>query len=110
MLRFKATKVSAFLSGFVLSFAGVAFDIASKRKLVSFTFDSPRVLPFVGIFFIVTGLIFVIGPQMFSIERIPYTGIPKNRFAWTLMFQAWGRMVVWFLGAVAGALSLMPFK
>jgi hypothetical protein len=110
MLRFKATKVSAFLAGFVLSFAGSAFDIASKRRLVSFTFDSPSVFPFVGMFFIATVLIFVIGPQMISIERIPYTGIPKNRSAWMSMFQIWGRMAVWFLGAVVGVFSLMPFK
>jgi hypothetical protein len=110
MLKFKATKVSAILAGYVLSFAVVASDIASKRKLVAFTLDSPQMFPFVGMFFFVSVLAFVIGPQMFSIERIPYTGIPKNRAAWTLMSQTWGRMVVWFLGAVVGVLALMPFK
>jgi hypothetical protein len=110
MLKFKATRVSAFLAGYALGFAVVASDIANKRKLVAFTLDSPQMFPFVGMFFFVSVLAFVIGPQMFSIERIPYTGIPKNRAAWTLMSQAWGRMVVWFLGAVVGVLSLMPFK
>lgn len=109
MLKFKATKVSAFLAGFALSFAVVASDIANKRKLIGFTLDSPQMFPFVGMFFFGSVFIFVIGPQIFSIERIPYTGIPKNRAAWTLMSQTWGRMLIWFLGAVAGIFSLMPF-
>jgi uncharacterized membrane protein (Fun14 family) len=110
MLKFKATKVSAFLAGFVLSFAVVASDIANKRELVGFTLDSPRMFPFVGMFFFVSVIAFVIGPQMFSIERIPHTGIPKDRAAWTLMAQTWVRMVVWFLGAVVGMFSLILFK
>lgn len=40
MLRFKATKLSAFLAGFVLNFSVVATDLANKRNLISFTLDT----------------------------------------------------------------------
>lgn len=110
MLKFKATKLSAFLAGFALSFAAVASDIANKRGLLGFTLDSPGMFPYVAIFFFISVLVFVIGPQIFSIKRIAYTGIPKDRAAWTSMAQTWVRMVVWFLGAVVGVLSLVPFK
>lgn len=110
MLIFKATKVSAFLAGFVLSFSVVASDIANKRKLIAFTLDSPETFPFVLIFFFVSAFAFVIGPQVFSIERIPYTGIPKNRAAWASMGQTWIRMLVWFFGAAVGMFSLLPFQ
>jgi hypothetical protein len=109
MLKFKATKVSAFLAGFSLSFAVVASDIANRHHILAFTLDNPQMFPFVIIFFFVSVFAFVIGPQVSSIERIPRTGIPKNRAAWMLMSQTWGRMLVWFLGAVTGAISLMPF-
>ncbi len=109
MLKFKATNVSAFLAGFVLSFSVIASDIASRRSLIPFTLDSPKMFPYVAMFFFVSVLLFVIGPQVVSIERIPNTGIPKNRAAWTLMSQTWGRMVIWFLGAVLGMVSLIPF-
>jgi hypothetical protein len=66
MLKFKATRLCAFLTGFVLGLAGVALDKAGKRALVSFTFESPRVFPFVIVYFLVTGLLFVIGPQTWS--------------------------------------------
>lgn len=110
MPKFKATKVTAFLAGFALSFAAVASDIAKKHGLIGFTLDSPGMFPYVLIFFFVSVLAFVIGPQIFSIERIPYTGIPKDPTAWTSMAQTWVRMVVWFLGAVVGVFSLVPFK
>lgn len=110
MLTFKATKISAFLAGFSLSFAVVGSDIANKRGVVRFTLDSPQMFPYVLIFFFASVFIFVIGPQVFSIERIPYTGIPKDRAAWTLMFQTWGRMLIWFLGAVLGIFSVVLFK
>ena len=109
MFQFKATKFSAFFAGFVLSFSVVASDIASKRNLITFTLDSPKMFPFVMMFFFASGFIFVVGPQTLTLERIPYTGIPKNRAAWTLMSQAWSRMFVWFLGAVGGMVSLQPF-
>jgi hypothetical protein len=108
MLNFKATKVSAFFAGFAFSFAFVASDMANKRGLVGFTLDSPQMFPFVLMVFFASVFLFVLGPQVVSIERIPYTGIPKNRAAWTLMSQTWGRMLLWFLGAVVGMFSLWP--
>ena len=110
MLKFKATKISAFLAGFSLAFAVVGSDIANKRGVVSFTFDSPQMFPYVLMFFFAPVFVFVIGPQVFSIERIRYTGIPKDRAAWTLMSQTWGRMLIWFIGAVVGIFSIVPFK
>ena len=110
MLKFKATKRSAFLVGFSLSFAAVAFDIAHERALVSFTLDSPNVFPIVGIYFLVTGICFVIGPRVTTIKRVPWTGIPKDSEAWSQTFQVWGRMIFWFLGAMTGMVSLLPFK
>lgn len=98
MTKFKATKVSAFLAGFVLSFSVVASDIANKRQLLAFTLDSPQMFPFVAMFFFVSVFAFVIGPQVSAIERIPHTGIPKNRAAWMLMSQTWGRMPCGFSG------------
>lgn len=110
MLKFKATKISAFFAGFSLSFAVVGSDIANKRGVVQFTLDSPEMFPYVLMLFFASVFIFVIGPQVFAIERIPYTGIPKDRTAWTSMFQTWGRMLIWFLGAVTGVFSIVPFK
>ena len=110
VLKFKATKISTFLAGFALSFAVTGSDIANRHEVFRFTLDSPQMFPYVLLFFFASVFVFVIGPQVFSIERIPHTGIPKDRAAWRLMSQTWGRMFIWFLGAVLGIVSLVPFK
>jgi hypothetical protein len=100
-----ATRKSAFMAGISLAMLVCLllmleyFDIipadSSEKDLFSLV---------VFAFFLVSFLLFVIDVKSIAPKelktKIPLLYIPTNREGWSYMFRVWGRMFVWFLGAV----------
>jgi len=105
-----ATRTTAFCSGASLAALAICLDILKSRGVVPCNADSPELFPFIAAYFLVTVLVFVIGVRnLFPAAlktRIPFVYFPTDREGWTLLFNCWGRMLVWFVGgAMVIALS-----
>ena len=105
-----ATRTTAFLSGASLTALAICLGILKARGGIPYNADSPELFPFIAAYFLVTALVFVIGVRnLFPSElktKIPFVYFPTDREGWTLLFNCWGRMIVWFFGgAVVSALA-----
>ena len=108
-----ATRTTAFLSGLSLSVLAGILGLLKSLGLTSLNADSPELFPFVLVYFFGTGLFLVIGAGNFAPKelktKIPLVYFPTNREGINFMLRVWGRMLVWFLGAVTGGALLLPF-
>lgn len=67
--------------------------------------DATGVTAFVsGAYFFLTTFVFVIGLRNFFPRelrtRIPFVYFPTDRSGWNVFLHVWGRMLLWFIGAV----------
>lgn len=101
-----ATRKTAFLAGMSLSVLASLLGILKSRGSSSYDTDSPELLPFIIGYFFLTGLVFVIDVRSFAPKelktRIPMVYFPTDMEGIRFIFTLWGRMLVWFLGAIVG--------
>jgi hypothetical protein len=101
-----ATRKTAFIAGMSLSVLVSLLGILKLRGASPYDADSPEVFPFILIYFFLTVLVFVIDVRCFAPKelktRIPMVYFPTNMEGVLFLFTVWGRMLVWFLGAVVG--------
>jgi hypothetical protein len=106
------TRTTAFLAGASLSAIAGGLSILKTHGLVAQDVDSPRLFPFILLYFFVTVVVFVIGVRNLAPRemktKVPFVYFPTNREAWQLTFEVWRRMALWFLGAATagGTLAL----
>jgi hypothetical protein len=93
-----ATRTTAFVSGASLTALSVCLGVLKSRGLIPHSGDDPELFPVIGAYFLVTGIVFVLG---FRNPR----GLPTSRADWRLLFNCWGRMLAWLLGA--GSISAL---
>jgi hypothetical protein len=109
-----ATKKTAFFAGMSLSVITLLLDILESRDFISRNADNREIFPFIAIYFFVTMLVFVIGIHNVAPKelktKIPFVYFPTNREGLYFYFRGWGRMLMWFFGAVIGGLLLLPLK
>ena len=102
--------MTAFLAGASLSAIAGGLSILKSQGLVAHDADSPQLFPFVLLYSFVTVLVFVIGVRNLAPRelktRVPFVYFPTNREGWQLMFDVWGRMLVWFFGAATAGAAL----
>jgi hypothetical protein len=107
-----ATRKTSFLAGMSLS-ALVTLLGVLKSRFIPYDADSRELFPLVLVYFFVTVLVLVIDVRSIAPKelktRFPGVYFPTNREGVGFMFRVWGRMLLWFLGAVAGGLLLAPF-
>jgi hypothetical protein len=100
-----ATRTTAFLSEASLAALAILLDVLKSCGVSPYNADSPEMFPFIAIYFFVTAILLVIGPRnLFPAglkTRIPLVYFPIDRAGWALLFNCWGRMLAWFLGAAA---------
>ena len=74
--------------------------------------DSPEVFPFLLVYFFATVLVLVIGVRNLAPRElrtgIPLVYFPTDREGVKLILRVWGRMLIWFLGAVTGVALMLP--
>lgn len=89
-------------------------DIAKNHALIPYNADSPQIFPYIGAYFFITSILFVVGPDsIFPKElktRIRFVYFPIYRAGWQFMLKVWGRMLIWFAGAAIGFLLLYPLR
>lgn len=102
-----ATRKTAFLAGMSLFVLVMLLGQLKLRGFIPYDADSPELFPFVLGYFLVTACVFVIGLNSFTSKalktRIPMVYFPTNREGARFLFTVWGRMLIWFIGAVIGA-------
>ena len=107
-----ATRATAFLAGVSLAVIVVFLSVLKARGVIPYDADSPKVFPFVGAYFLVSVLIFVVDLRTIAPKelkaRVPGFYFPTNKEGVSFMFRVWGRMIVWLLGAATAALVLGP--
>lgn len=104
-----ATRKSAFIAGLSLSGLVGLLGLLKSLGVIPYAADSPELLPFFLVYFLATALLFVIGvdnlaPKVLK-TRIPMVYFPSNKEGFRLLLSVWGRMLVWFLGAVVAAVA-----
>ena len=107
-----ATRKTAFLAGMSLSALVALLGALKSHGVIPYDADSRVLFPFVLAYFFVTALLLVIDVRSFAPKelktRFPGIYFPTNREGVGFMFRVWGRMLLWFLGAVAGGVLLAP--
>jgi hypothetical protein len=102
-----ATQTTAFLSGASLAALAVCLDVLKSRGLLRYNADDPQLFPLIAAYFFVTVIVFVIGIRNLAPAelktRVPLLYFPTTRAGWALLFNCWGRMLAWFLGAASVA-------
>ena len=100
-----ATRTTAFLSGASLATLAVCLDVLKSRGLLRYNADDPELFPLVAAYFFVTTIVFVIGVRNLAPAelktRVPLLYFPSTRAGWAVLFNWWGRMLAWFLGAAS---------
>ena len=113
-MSIRATKISAFLSGFTLGLAVTLLDIAKDNGIISFNADSNYVFPFFGLYFLVTGILFVIGIETIKAKQLhAEAGMvfwPSTKQARQIYYSAWLRMFIWFIGSGVGMVCFVPLS
>lgn len=107
-----ATRKTAFIAGMSFSALVILLSTLKSRGVSPYDADSRELFPFVLAYFVVTVLVLVVDVRNnFPKElktRFPGVYFPTNREGVGFMFKVWGRMLLWFLGAVTGAALLTP--
>ncbi|SRR6266496_1019866 len=107
-----ATRRTAFIAGMSLSALVVVLSTLKSRGIIPYDADSRELFPFVVAYFFVTVLVLVVDVRSFAPKelktRFPGIYFPTNREGVSFMFRVWGRMLLWFLGAVTGGALLSP--
>ena len=107
-----ATRTTAFLAGVSLAAIVVLLSALKARGAIPYDADSPQLFPFVLVYFFVSVLVFVIDLRSVAPKELKtkFLGVyfPTSREGVGFMFRVWGRMIIWFLGAVTGGIVLMP--
>jgi hypothetical protein len=90
----------------------VVLSVLKARGAIPYDADNPKIFPFVGAYFLVSVLVFVVDLRTIAPKELktkcPGFYFPTNREGVSFMFRVWGRMIVWFLGAAVGGLVLAP--
>lgn len=99
--------MTAFLAGASLVALAVCLDALKSRGLVPYNADDPELFPLIAAYFLVTGIVFVVGIRnLFPAElktRMPFMYFPTTRAGWAVLLNCWGRMLAWFLGGASVA-------
>src|SRR2546430_1303539 len=107
-----ATRTTAFVAGASLAAIVVLLSALKARGAIPYDADSPQLFAFVAAYFFVSVLVFVIDLRSIAPKelktRFPGVYFPTNKEGVGFMFRVWGRMLLWFLGAVAGGVLLAP--
>jgi hypothetical protein len=107
-----ATRGTAFVAGMSLSALAIVLSNLKSRGLIPYDADSPELFPFVIAYFFVTVVVLVIDVRSIAPKelrtRYPMVYFPTNREGVRFLFTVWGRMLLWFLGAVTAAGLLAP--
>lgn len=105
-----ATRTTAFLAGASLAALVFLLGVLKARGVIPYDADSPQLFPVVGVYFFVSVLIFVIDLRSIAPKelktRFPGFYFPTNKEGVGFMLRVWGRMIVWFLGAVVAGSAL----
>lgn len=108
-----ATRKTAFLAGMSLSALVALLGFLKSGGVIPYDVDSRDLFPLVAVYFFVTVLVLVIDVRSIAPKelktRFPGVYFPTDRAGVGFMFRVWGRMLLWFLGAVAGSVLLKPF-
>jgi hypothetical protein len=107
-----ATRTTAFLAGMSLSALAILLGTLKSRGLVPYDADGPELFPFLAAYFLATVMILVIDVRSVAPKelktRFPLVYFPTNREGVRFVLKVWGRMLVWFLGAITGIALLAP--
>jgi hypothetical protein len=107
-----ATRKTAFIAGMSIAALAIVLGALKSHGLIPYDADSPKLFPFVIIYFFATTLIFVIDVRTIAPEqlktKIPFIYFPTNREGVNFLFRVWGRMLFWFFGAVTATGLLVP--
>ena len=101
-----ATRTTAFVAGLSLAAIVILLSALKGRGVIPYDADSPQLFPFVGAYFLVSVLVFVIDVRSIAPKelktRFPGVYFPTNKEGVGFIFRVWGRMLVWLLGAAGG--------
>ena len=99
-----ATGVTAFASGASLAAIARTLDILKSHGVIRYDADSPPLFAVMAAHFLLTTFVFVIGLRNFFPRelrtRMPFVYFPTDRSGWNVLLHVWGRMLLWFIGAV----------
>ena len=95
-----------------ISVLAIVLGALKSRGLIPYDADSSELFPFVAAYFFATVLVFVIDVRSIAPKelktRFPLVYFPTNREGVRFLFTVWGRMLLWFLGALTAAGLLRP--
>ena len=108
-MNIRANSLTAFLSGFSLSVAAGALDIAMGEGYIPFNAESDHIFPFFAAYFLITGIVFVIGfdviKKQFNKYRSSVNMIqPMEK---EIFFAISVRVFIWFVGGAIGILCCL---
>ncbi len=86
-----ATRTTAFVAGASLSIVVAVLSVLKARGVIPYDADSPQVFPFVGVYFFVSVLVFVIDVRSIAPKELktkfPGVYFPTNREGVGFMFH-----------------------
>jgi hypothetical protein len=104
-----ATRTTAFIAGASLAAFALLLDALKARGVIPYDADSPQLFPVLVVYFFVSVLMFVIDLRSIAPKelktRFPGFYFPTNREGVSFILSVWGRMIVWFIGAVVAAFA-----
>jgi hypothetical protein len=111
-MNIRASKISAFFSGLSLTLIASLLDFAQNKGMIDFNAESRNVFPFIAIYFLVTGILFVIGIEAIKakLNQAEKGTIlkPTSKEDRQVYYSAWGRMCLWFVGGIIGGVWMIP--
>lgn len=110
-MNIRATKISAFLSGLSLGLAASIMNLAKREGFISFNTDSSNVFPFFVLYFLLTGVLYVIGIEAIKAKQLHRESgvlfLPTIKEARQVYYSVWLRMFIWFIGGGVGMLCVV---
>ncbi|QPK64534.1 hypothetical protein IVG45_06135 [Methylomonas sp. LL1] len=103
---------TAFIAGLTLSIPVTLISILKASGVSHHGVDSPRILAFFVIYFLLTLAVFVVDVRSFAPKplktRIPLVYFPTNREGFHFLVSVLGRILVWLAGVIVGGGLLAP--
>ena len=100
-----ATRTTAFIAGASLAALALSLDVLKARGVIPYDADSPQLFPVLVVYFFVSVQVFVIDLRSIAPKELKtrFTGFyfTTDIEGVGFMLRVWGRMTVWFFGAVA---------
>lgn len=107
-----ATRVSAFIAGLSFSVPLTLLGILNNKGVLSVGIADPRLVACFVVYVLLTVSVFVLDVRSFAPKplktRIPLVYFPTDRAGVAFLLTVFGRMLIWGLGALAGAVMLAP--